>query len=83
MVFPVDGKEGTGGLPGISQSQVFFNGHIGSRAPQGVLIQAADVEGPFVVLLSCNILVSKTNLAAVRKQASQNGIKKRCCSGTG
>ena len=68
-------EEGAAGLPCIGQGQILLNGHAGGGAPQGVLVETANVQRPPVVLLPSDVLLPQEDPAAVREDLAQNGIE--------
>ena len=75
VVPAVHREEGAAGLSGIGQGQILLDGHAGGGAPQGVLVETADVQRPPVVLLPGDVLLPQENFAAVREDFSQNGVE--------
>ncbi len=59
----------------IRHGEVFFDGHAGRGPALRILKEAADVEGPFVVLIIGNILSVQNDPAAVGQEFAQDRIE--------
>ena len=72
-----DPGEGGGmtGCPHVGQSQIFFDGHIGGCALQGILEQPADEFASFEIRQGGNILAIQDHPTGVRLESAGNGTE--------
>ena len=69
------------GSPEIGKCHIFFNGHIGSGAPEGILEKSADHLAALVVRLGRDVLPIQNDRAGIRSERPGNGPKQGGFSG--
>ena len=73
----VDREEAAAGLARVRQRQVLLDGHVRRGAPQGILVQAADVQRALVVPLPGDVLAVQQDLSPVQPEFPQYGVEQR------